>query len=414
MCKYNHELCKYDLRGFDKQKVNEHYFEFIRNATRKEYDENGWSSNMRGLYKCRICGEEQFILKHNFKIKLQVCEHGCNGEYRQGGTVVVGYNNIAITKPNLVKYFFNVEDTYTNSYGSRKVVTVNCPRCGKCKEMVVDNLYAQGFSCDFCGDGVSYPEKVMATVLNELGISFKKQYKFNDFKYKYDFLLIDYNVIIEVHGNQHYKGMNNMVTYEDEHENDVIKYDLAVLNGYEYNKSYFIIDCRYSNIDYIKDNIERCKLFKQFKIDIDWGNVDKQSQNSLKMEVCRYWEEQKRVNKDLTTTDIANYFKLGTSTINYYLNWGNNSGICNYNGKEEQNLRAKNIGKQLSIYVYLVDINGNKWIDEPLSLIELSRRTGISKTTLTKKLHDGTHLQYNNRAKYDVKYIGSRVVLVDK
>ena len=76
----------------------------------------------------------------------------------------------------------------------------------------------------------------------------------------------DYDIIIEVHGIQHYWYLNVKTIYNrmnvngrngiEEHENDLIKYDLAVLHGYEYNKNYFVIDSRKSNIDYIRNSID--------------------------------------------------------------------------------------------------------------------------------------------------------------
>ena len=69
MCNYNHELCQHDLRGLSKYEVNQHYFEFIRNATKEEYEEHGWDYyNTKGLYKCKICGREHFIKMQYLKI----------------------------------------------------------------------------------------------------------------------------------------------------------------------------------------------------------------------------------------------------------------------------------------------------------------------------------------------------------
>ena len=38
-----------DLRGLSKYEINQYYFEFVRNATKEEYEEHGWNnSNARG------------------------------------------------------------------------------------------------------------------------------------------------------------------------------------------------------------------------------------------------------------------------------------------------------------------------------------------------------------------------------
>ena len=87
------------------------------------------------------------------------------------------------------------------------------------------------------------------------------------------------------------------------------------------------------------------------------------------------------------------------------MNWGNKNGLCIYDGKEE---RRKD-DKRKSIFVYLIKEDGGKWFDEPLSLRELSRRTGINDRTLGLSLHNKKSLN-GHIAKYDNKYIGSMVV----
>ena len=36
----------------------------------------------------------------------------------------------------------------------------------------INKLTHQGFSCDLCSDGISYPEKIMSSVLTKLNIEF--------------------------------------------------------------------------------------------------------------------------------------------------------------------------------------------------------------------------------------------------
>ena len=399
-----------DLRGLSKYEVNQHYFEFVRNATKEEREEHGWNnSNTRGIYKCRECGKLHYFNNHSFKKCLQVCDNECNGTAGGGkGTVVHGYNDLKTTHQELVKYFINPEDAKKYTYSSNQKVLLKCPECGKEKWMSLTRLSQHGFSCDQCSDGVSYPEKIMALVLSELNIKFGKQLTYDDSKHKYDFHIKKWNTIIEIHGGQHYEGYRDSrwKTYEEEHENDLYKYDLAVLNGYEYNKNFFIIDARESNIEYLRHNIERCKFFKQFNLtDIDWNKIDKNAQKSLKIEVCKYWNE----HENLTPKDLGKVFGVSKVTIINYLNWGNKSGLCIYDGKEE---KIKKNNRQ-SIFVFLIKESGEKWFDEPLSLKGLSRKTGISLNTLCELLQNKKTLIGGNRSKYDPKYIGSVIVLAE-
>ena len=424
MCNYNHELCQHDLRGLSKHEVNLNYFEFIRNASRKEREEHGWdSSHTRGLYKCKICGEEQFIKNTQFKNNLQICKNGCNGCKHSRTYIVIGYNNIATTHPQCVKYFVNIEDAYTYSYGSKNKVSMVCPDCGHEKVMFISNLIRHGLGCSHCGDGVSYPEKVVMNVLEESNINFKFQFQFDDYKqqYKYDFHLIDLDIIIEVHGGQHYNNSSRGRSYEDEHENDLVKYDLAVLNGYEYNKNYFVIDARKSNIEWLKNSIEQCEFFKQFDLSsIDWQDIDIKSQKSLKIEVCKYWKEQKEINKDLTTTDVAQYFTFDKNTIRDYLKWGNENGFCKYDSKEETKMasskktnRREEYWESLGESVCFVD-NKGEIVCRAYSVEELSRLTGIIATSLRRVLKEKQPLKAGNHSTYDKKYKGYCVVLADE
>ena len=412
MNRYKHELCLYDLRHMDKHEINKHYFEFIRNANKEERELYNWYGNTRGLYKCRICGGTQYFIKGNFKNYLCVCSNRCNGcKIGTSSAVIVGYNNVAITSPELIKYFTYFEDGYTHTCGSKDKVNLTCPICKQTKNISLNQLKRDGFSCDFCSDGVSYPEKVVALVLNKLGVGFERQYKFDSFKYRYDFYLANYDIIVEVHGEQHYRNVGFERSYREEHENDLAKYDLAVLNGYECNKDYFIINASKSNIQWLRCNIEQCGFFKQFDLsNIDWKDVDVQAQKSLKLDVCRCWKKGKEIGKDLTTTDLAKEFGVYYTTIAEYLKWGNENGFCDYSGEEER----KNTTERQSTFVYLVKPNGEKWFEEPMSQNELARQSGIAKATIRKLTKSGNSLHNSCNAKFDLKYVGSYIVVVDK
>lgn len=363
------------------------------------------------------CGHVCDISADNYK-----AGHGC--PVCRGYVVQKGVNDLATTHPEYIKYFPNIEDAYTHTYASGDKVDLICPDCGYVKRMSIANFIIQGFSCDFCSDGISYGEKVVALVLKALGIKFKKQHKFNEYgEYYYDFYLIDYDIIIEVHGEQHYWYLDDKLKYKkissrskrngiEEHENDLIKYDIAVLNRFEYNKNYFVINAKESNINYIKQNIYNCLFLKQLNLDsIDWQEIDIKAQKSVKIEVCNYWEEQKEINKDLTTVDVAKEFNLCSNTVVRYLKWGNENGFCEYNGKEQRMLVGKRSGKlirQKTQSIYLFD-KQNNMILYCESITEMSEKTGISawslKNSATRKITMGTSPKAHGQ-KFDSKYNG--------
>ena len=370
-----------DLRGLSRYEVNQYYFEFIRNATKEEREEHGFfDRHICGVYKCRKCGKLHYFRKTSFKTQLKVCDNKCNGiRYGNSSTVIYDYNDFATTNPELIKYFVNPEDAKRYMYQSHQKIQLKCPECGKEKWMNLNNLSNRSFSCDYCSDRTSYPEKIMQSILSLLNITFTKQLTYDNGKHKYDFYIKEWNAIFEMHGVQHYTGWShNERDLIRQQENDKFKRIDAINHGI-LNENYHEIDCRHSTIEWCKPNIINV-LNKYIDINIlnsiNWEKIDIKIQKSLKIEVCKYWNEHN--NENLTTADLVELFGINRGTIINYLNWGNENGLCVYDGKEEQ--RKHN--ERQSIYVYLIKENDEKWYNQPLNIRELSRRTKISRCAL--------------------------------
>ena len=348
---------------------------------------------------------------HEWEASIYSRTRGDGCPYCSNHRVLKGYNDIATTHPQYVKYFANIEDTYTNMCSSNKKVKIKCPECGHIKAMVVNNLTRRGFSCDLCSDGISYPEKLMASILTKLNIEFIKQMSYNNGEHRYDFYLPQYNTILETHGIQHYEQSPRGRSLEEEQKNDEYKRELAINNGV-LNENYHEVDCRYSTLEWCRPNIEKAlsSYVNTFILtDEDWKEVDIQAQKSLKIEVCKYWKENKDVNDSLTPQQIADVFGVDKATVRNYLNWGNANGFCNYDGEEEKKASVK----RRSTFIYLIKPNGDKWFDEPMNMSELSRQTGISLPAIKNNLDEGA-LRHYSYSKYNPKYIGSYIVSEDK
>lgn len=247
------------------------------------------------------------------------------------------------------------------------------------KEISIDNLNKYGFNCSICGNKASYSERLTGLVLNELNLNFVTQLSNCTFKwigkYRYDFYF-EYNnekYIIETHGIQHYKtgfaGVGGR-TLEEEQENDKNKYELAIKNGIK-PENYIVIDCRKSELEYIKNNIINSRLGEIFNLnDINWKNIEFNLQNSLIKEVCEYWNIHKEINKEnLTTTYLGELFNLDKGTIRRYLKIGNKLGWCNYNPECEHNktlFKGKVIeifknNKSLGIFNTITELSKNSF-----------------------------------------------------
>ena len=340
----------------------------------------------------------------------------CSGKQAQQGV-----NDLATTHPHLANQWHPTKNgsllPTMVSYASNKEVWWLCSECGYEWEVRIANHICQNQGCPKCGDGMSYPEKLMALVLKALGIDFTKQLTYDNGQHKYDFYVALWKAIFETNGIQHYEDINwskcGGRTLEDEQATDEYKRDDAINNHGILEENYHAVDCRKSTLEWCRPNIEKA-LSKYIDVSVltdeDWIELDIQAQKSLKIDVCKRWKEIKDNGEDLTTTDLAKEFGIGKSTICGYLRWGNERGLCEYNGKQEQ----QDSFKRASKFVYLIKPNGEKWFEEPMSQHELTRHTEISEQTIGRRVVDSKPLKQRYNSKYDKKYIGSYVVLADE
>ena len=96
------------------------------------------------------------------------------------------------------------------------------------------NHYKSGNRCPKCK--FSKGEKVILDYLTENEFNVVSQYRIDGYNYKYDIYIREYNLIVEVHGRQHYEEVVffGRRTLEEERMNDYEKEKLAVSKGYNY------------------------------------------------------------------------------------------------------------------------------------------------------------------------------------
>lgn len=242
-------------------------------------------------------------------------------------------NPISKTHKDLVKYFVNKSDSDKYSYGSNKRVQVKCPDCGFEKSQTVNKLQSRGFSCPICSDGLSYPNKIMASFLKNNNINFISEVSFDwSNKKRYDFYIPENNIIIEVHGLQHYQDVNGyMSSFKEQSLNDRLKKDLCKLN---LNAKYYEINCSFSTIEWISKEIEVSGLLREFDLNenyINWKEIESQAQKSKMKEACDIWNFQK-----LHIGKISEILGVSTSTVRGYLKKGVELGICDYSKSESK------------------------------------------------------------------------------
>lgn len=252
---------------------------------------------------------------------------GCNVCYNR--KVLKGVNDIDSTDKWITEYIVNKEDSYSYTRGSKVKILMKCPICGHQKLIQPYVMLQQGFGCNQCSDGLSYPSKIMTSVLNQLNLEYTTEYcaDWSDNK-KYDYFLSNENLLLEINGMQHYDGgfvRANGRTLEEEQKNDKLKKELALSNGIK-EKNYIVVDCRYSELEWIKNNILKSRLAELFDLSkIDWLKCHEFALSSRVKEACELWNS--GINN---TEEIRLTMKVCRSTVIRWLNKGSKINWCKY------------------------------------------------------------------------------------
>lgn len=240
--------------------------------------------------------------------------------YNAGDTLVTDHNSKLIIL-NQVKLFHT--KYYERGY---KVKCLDCNHIYDIRETHIT-------SCPMCSDRISYPEKFIHSLLNQLNIFYEVEKKFDWAGWKrYDIYIPDIDTIIEVHGLIHYEPSplcatrNHDISYEENlqirQQNDIDKYKLSIKNSIT---RYIIIDARESNIDYIKLSIINSELNKLYDLsNINWIHCHEYAVKSIVKYVSDLWNENKNKN------EISKILKIPTSAVTTNLRIGNDLGYCIY------------------------------------------------------------------------------------
>ena len=297
------------------------------------------------IYKCGTkkvwlyCQEKDY---HNYdregnKIGYKIqCSNFYNGNrcnYCRGQHNIHYKDSLAYRYPNIAKMIaikengLTFEDCYNIAPYSNKKFYFKCLDCNKISNKRLGKVISRGYSCDFCSDGLPITEKFMANILKQLDEDFITQLNKLNFEwcgyFKYDFYLPKYNMIIETHGLQHYEdttGTWNVSLFKTQ-MNDLFKYKCAK----NHVDNYIVIDCRYSELEWMKENIIK-ELNGYFDLsNIDWELAWEESQNSLCIKAWELWN-----NGIQDIKEISKILKLSQKTITRYLKRGNECKKCNY------------------------------------------------------------------------------------
>lgn len=183
---------------------------------------------------CRLCSEEKNRLSQDEYINICIRKHGN-------------------------KYIYS-DTVYINS---RTNVTVGCPDHGSFS--VIAAAHSSGSGCPVCKE--SKGEKTIAKILNSNNILFKREYRIPKSKqrYRYDFWLPDYNLLIEFHGGQHYfpiEYFGGEKRYKETKERDIFKAELAKFANF----NFIVFNYKDLRLPYVKFEAKVLGTIQKFKL----------------------------------------------------------------------------------------------------------------------------------------------------
>lgn len=284
--------------------------------------------------KCNKCGYT------SLKTHGQLKNHGC--ACCSNLVVVPGINDICTTDPWMIPYFQGgEEEAKLYISGSTKKIYPVCPDCGRVKDKLMpirEIREKHSIGCT-CKDSVSYPNKFLFSMFEQLGIEFKREYRISDInQMRYDFMFKLNNVkyLVEADGGLHFKSA--FKTREEQYENDRFKDKLAKDNGYILIR---ISTLKSNKKDIVKD-ILKSDLNKLLDLSlVDWDKCDIDATNNIVKEVCEYANK----HPELDQRQIGKNLKLSQSCVGKYIRKGKEYGWCNYQNKDpnKNRINKKNI-----------------------------------------------------------------------
>lgn len=197
-------------------------------------------SSIRVWCVCRSC---EFGCLHtwNAPISRLVNGHGC--PYCASCVTEPGcyHRSLEYKYPEIAKLLHPTKNDFTGkdvSYASKKNAIWVCDK-GHESESTVQSRTIQGYSCPICLRKTlsllyewlcqSYTNN---KVENEKSFSWTKSVISDKHYYKYDFVIEDNKLIIELDGKQHFEDVWNWQSASENLERDVYKMKIAVENGY--------------------------------------------------------------------------------------------------------------------------------------------------------------------------------------
>lgn len=150
-----------------------------------------------------------------------------------------------------INFLVNEEDKNLSGASSKKVLC-RCPECKLEKFVVFHSLCKKGLYCPNCHSTESMPERTVRTILEQNNLAYTQEYSHPELSHrKFDFYLIGKNIMLEVHGEHHYRAAFGEKAFLKTMNSDREKRDFCLKK----NIKLIEVDARYSDIEFISQSM---------------------------------------------------------------------------------------------------------------------------------------------------------------
>lgn len=248
-----------------------------------------------------------------------------------GKVIVKGMNDLWTIRPDIAKLLQNKEDGYSNGVGSHKKAGFVCPECHQMSNKTISKVVSRGFSCDWCSDGLSFPNKILRYILNHLcieNVSFEWSPDWLKPK-RYDgyFELQGCSYVIEMdggigHGNDIIQTNANSLKIDKEKDDLAAKHNITVIR----------IDCNYTDaatrFEYIKTNLLSSELAQIVNLSlISWDECLRFALSSNIIKAAELYNKQYKIGT------IATILQCNRCTVRDWLKQASQIYLCNYSAQ---------------------------------------------------------------------------------
>lgn len=322
-------------------------------------------------------------------------------------------NLIVNREPWMIDYLVDKNDAYKYTFSSTKEIKMECPYCKRTKLHKISYLYRSKHLPCPCGDNWSYPNKFVYYLLESLNINFEveKQFDWSQNRIYDDYFIFNgVRIIIENHGEQHYKNRDDNSVFKNisyQKNNDTLKKKLALENGIDF---YFEIDCRKSNIEWIKNSIINSGLLQVLSVDVNaiaWDKCAKFANSNMKKYICDYVTQ----HSNKTYYEIAKELKLSYDTIKTTINEGRKIGwitddvykcLRNSRYKTSGNKRCKPFYSFEDDMYFVSAVECEKWFkNKNINISCQGIATALNKNGLCGNKHNRRTLTYITKEEFN-------------